>query len=391
MKKKICVLFGAGAESSFGLSDGGNFAMNVLGIKKENENIIAMNEAIKKRYKSIAQKNDWYSNYSQDPITLEELVKASVRKKYLSETTNLKSKLETDRNIKNDIKYLMNNEQERNNIIDKYTSYMGVLDEKFHTIISPITLGPDNFWKVINAYTRAYLLLSSEIIHPKKELITEDEYTHILEKPYDTMKKIKEFARSYRKKCYYSIIKKYKRSRNIKIITTNYTSLCKDICRVNNKNIAYIHGKFGLFEIPDKLQIINIKDDKIQRKFRNELYFPYIAIQSGVKPIIDSTQIKEYNKMLNFLDGSDILIIVGFALNIDDNHINCILRQYLFEKDIEIYFFDYENKLTSTILYQRLRLNQNDDNKLKGKLIHVKVRQNNAYKKFEQLLKYGSL
>lgn len=366
MKKKICVFFGAGAESSFGLSDGKDFAVNVLGIKEENKNIIAMNDAIKKHYEKLTKNNDWYPEYSCYGVKFEKLLKSAKKKKSLSKSND---------HIIDD-----------NEIVDKYTSYMGILDEKFYTLISPKEFGPVKFWKVINAYTRAYLLLSSEIIY-KNKVITKKHYDKILKNPVYTRKKIKKFALNFKEKSYYSIIKDNNENNNINIITTNYTSLCKNICQIDYDKIAYIHGRFGLFEIPDKLQIIDVKDKESQKKYGKELYFPYIAIQSGVKPIIDATQIKEYNKMLEFLDTSDILIIVGFALNIDDNHINCILRQYLVNKKITIYFLDYNNSLTEIELYNRLRIDVNDvDN-----LFYVPIDNDNAYDEFEKLIKNGEL
>ena len=56
----------------------------------------------------------------------------------------------------------------------------------------------------------------------------------------------------------------------------------------------------------------------------NELLFPYIFIQSGIKPIVEEIIINEYSKAISYLKEVDKIIIVGFRLNYDDNHINSL-------------------------------------------------------------------
>ena len=50
-------------------------------------------------------------------------------------------------------------EAEKDDIIDKNSSYMGILDERFYTLIHPRVLGIEKFWTVVHCYWHAYLTL----------------------------------------------------------------------------------------------------------------------------------------------------------------------------------------------------------------------------------------
>ena len=82
--------------------------------------------------------------------------------------------------------------------------------------------------------------------------------------------------------------------------------------------------------------------------------------------------------MLKFLQESDRLIIVGFNLNTDDNHINGIIRSYLNSK--EVIYLDYDDTGSKERIGYRLRLK--DSTNLK----YIKINQDNAVLIFEELL-----
>lgn len=250
-----------------------------------------------------------------------------------------------DIKVQNKVNYLMQeeNKQERDEVIDSYTSYMGLIDEKFHTIISPKALGPEKFWNVLSCFTHAYLLIAGEIIYKEENLNLYD-YLNILYNPKDSFKKILDFCESNKQKeSYYSIISD-KVKDDISIITTNYTPLCQVITGIKNEKIAYIHGKLNWFESPYDLQIYDVMREKLP----NEICFPYLFIQSGIKPIVDSVQLNEYAKMLQFLEDAEELIIVGYRLNSDDNHIIGIIKRFLKQK--VIVYLDYDEKIMKMIL-----------------------------------------
>lgn len=119
---------------------------------------------------------------------------------------------------------------------------------------------------------------------------------------------------------YYKIINKYINKFHIQIINTNYTEIAEKVTKV--KDISYIHGKLELFE--------NIKTKEIKRinEFNKEdVIFPYIMIQSGVKPIFSDVQIEEWHKAISALDVADYVVIIGYGINTDDEHILNILRK----------------------------------------------------------------
>jgi hypothetical protein len=121
---------------------------------------------------------------------------------------------------------------------------------------------------------------------------------------------------------YYSIIKQSRESCDISVVTTNYTLYCEEISCLPKDRIAYVHGRIGLFESPKHLCTYDIERDDLG----NETVFPYLFIQSGIKPIIERRQIEEYLKMIRFMDEAERIIILGYNLNNDDNHINSIIR-----------------------------------------------------------------
>lgn len=71
-------------------------------------------------------------------------------------------------------------EEQKQKLINNHTSYMGLIDEHFHTLIYPKSLGVQKFWNVVCCYTRAYLYLTKQMLDKISENIT---YTEILTNP----------------------------------------------------------------------------------------------------------------------------------------------------------------------------------------------------------------
>ena len=84
-------------------------------------------------------------------------------------------------------------------------------------------------------------------------------------------------------------------------------------------------------------------------------------------------------RCLSFFRNQIRLIIVGFNLNTDDNHINGIIRSYLNSK--EVIYLDYDDTGSKERICYRLRLK--DSTNLK----YFKINQDNAVLIFEELLK----
>ena len=126
-----------------------------------------------------------------------------------------------------------------------------------------------------------------------------------------------------KKNLYYSIIKEKISERNIEgtIITTNYTNFAE---RITNFKTAYIHGKIDWFED------IKTKEVKELAEFSNEQeVMPFIFIPSGVKPVINLKIVEQYKTAYEAFTESELLCILGYSINTDDEHIQNFIRERL--------------------------------------------------------------
>ena len=145
---------------------------------------------------------------------------------------------------------------------------------------------------------------------------------------------------------YYIAVKTFiKKYTDTMIVTTNYTSFAEDITRIGEDNIFYLHGKLDWFEN------LETKEIKSLCKFdATEFIFPYLLVQSGIKPIINHKQIKTIYKGSEALNNAETLIILGYGLNSDDEHIINMLRERVQNNGRIVCFIyaenddDFENK-----------------------------------------------
>lgn len=385
-KRKVTILFGAGAEVAFGISGGRDFARHVIGIEPKGLNDrIFVNEQIKRHYLEELEKcthKEWYPEYKEHSWNEDHLLEAAVRKKFLEEES-FSTKNEYDREIKEKISSLRDeaNKQEYDWVINEYTSYMGLLDERFHTLISPKMLGPQKFWSVVSCYTRAYLSVVRSLICSQKAYTAHQclESYNMLQDHEKTMREIIcacEEKSNY--ESYYSVVRSLDASR-YNIVSTNYTPLCRIITGISYDRTANIHGRLGLFESPYEMRVYDVEKEALPD---NEILFPYIFIQSGVKPIVEKKQLLEFGKMIRFFEESDRIVIVGYRINYDDNHITGILRSCLLEGK-EIVYLDYNEEpllgsnLCKEKIMRRIRLDENLSN-----LKYEKIDNNNCYEVF---------
>ena len=369
MRKNIAVLFGAGAEIDYGLSAGADFAYKVLGLGPDSE---SLNNAINAYYKNRAETIDWYPEYGPTNWQEEKLLEAAVRKQLLDIPHVTKKNYDDDVALK--IESLKTDPQKAV-FISQHTSYMGIIDEAFHTLISPIVLGPRKFWRVVQAYTRAYAFLAGQLLFGGATP-SEDDYNKILQDPQNTYAKLIEIARDkVDERSYYSVLKKYP---NVNVITSNYTPLSKEIA---DKEVAYIHGRMDLFESAKDLTVYSVDQTSA---FSNDILFPFISLQSGVKPIVCQQQIMEYAKMVDYLDKADVLLIVGFKLNVDDNHINSFIRSF-YQSGKRILYFSFNSPNKEEVLEEVLRRLRLEDDK-DGRVEIVEIDNSNCVDLFEQQL-----
>lgn len=360
MERKICFLFGAGAEVDYGVSTGGDFSKAVLGIKSD-----CVNDAMTEYYAIKDQWGEWYPKHTITSFGEKQLIEAALRRKYLDEPFDTKKDYEET--VKEEVDKILIGSDEEKKLLDEHSSYMGIIDDNFHTLIYPAVLGAPRFWRVIHCYTRAYLYIVCNLL--KIENPQTGKLTEILRNPVSTYKDVEtkceeQTVETGKEPRYYESLKRYANNKGMKasVITTNYTPLCEKQSGLSDTQIAYVHGKIGWFESPYTRMVYEV--DHLPE---NELTFPYLFIQSGVKPIVEERQLREYAKMISFMDDSTELCILGYCLNLDDNHINSLLTSYLC-RGKKITYFDFgktkEAQLGKERIFSRLRIDDKNGSNL---------------------------
>lgn len=384
---RATILFGAGAENCFGICDGSKFAHKVVGIDASEMNK-AIYEFYKKKIKLLTgELKDWYPYLFKEVSRNDENLRkrfweACIRKKLLDTKEILNMKKDYDKEVEEMLKALESdeNEAERKKIENEYTSYMGIIDENFHTLIAPRVLGPQKFCSVLAYYTRAYLEIVRGLLQGNDEM---EYYKQILENPDGIVKKIEKSLSTdqrFHQNCsYYSILKKY--NNHCKVITTNYTPICEEITDVDKDDIAYVHGKIGWFESAYRRKVYDVNhcDEKLPD---DDLLFPYLFIQSGIKPVIEEKQIKEYGKAIQFLEDTERIIVVGYRINADDNHLNAMLSSAIRRKNKTFCYLDFDDKSEDEILH-RLHIDRNEIECFSYK----KINRENCFDVFEEVIK----
>ncbi len=285
--KTKTILFGVGAESDF-FACGSNFINKVLGIECkgwDKNKITDINNSIATYIKDKIKYNQiFYPNFVKESNTfdIDSLYEICLRNYYLNRG---KSKDKIDKIIKNDKN---KNKSSKKKFIREHPSYLGLLDSYFYTIIQPKSFGQKNFLRVIMCYYRAYLALVDAFLKENKF-----DTQYILNHPTEIYKLIEDKCINIiknDKNCYFSILNK---NHDLNYVTTNYTPFGK----VLSNDCCYLHGKFNLFESAYSRNIIDVNSKELPS---DDLYFPYIFIQSGIKPIKERNEIIEYKRFIDY-------------------------------------------------------------------------------------------
>lgn len=247
----------------------------------------------------------------------------------------------------------------------------GMFDKYFHTIANPVRYSEVNFSKILNYYWACYFTIIEGVVN---NLVKSN---FILKKYYDKDKldyskilnNIKQFTEEIYSisdknidcddSSYYKIIRKELENRKNKVecvgvATTNYYKFAEIV----HHNVLYLNGKLSLFEFPEILEVKNVLDADIKVD-GSKLFFPFIFGQSFTKPIVNREQIETFYRFSSLLENADFLIILGFNINEDDNHINAFLHDYVKNKKIIL----VHNQDEHLDIKERLRL---DDNSLQN-------------------------
>ena len=330
----ITYLFGAGAESCFNVNNGNDFANTIINSSKYEKEI---ENYIKSVFNKIVDKHDFYPNYKKLNFSENSIIKQNIRSKFLNDFKDKKaSKSQFDKDVDDEYNKVIKDKALKDKYVKQIMSgYLGLIDEDFFTLIEPRPLGPCRFWRVITYYYKAYLNIIECLLDDfnVEEVINNPKstYSKVYSKCIDLLDK---------NKSYYSILKKYI-DKNDYIVTTNYTPFCEILAQDTNlkpNTVSYTHGKLNLFESAYGRCVKNINECF---NFEEDIYFPFLLLQSGIKPIIESKQITQYYNFINSLSNSNILIVIGYSFSIDDSDIIAMIREFLLEKDKKMIYFSY--------------------------------------------------
>ena len=222
--------------------------------------------------------------------------------------------------------------------VDLNIGVSGLLDAYFHTIINPVKYGVGNFSKIFNYYWACYFTIVRSVLRYLANNGVEDAKIYLKDNSELDYGKVLSNLHHLTKMLYNPELKipihgsyyEYIRDAFViydsqiecsGIITTNYYRFASQI----SKDAIYLNGQLKLFEYPELLEVSDVHDVPINSEY---IYFPFIFGQSLVKPIVDKTQIQAFQKYYDCLQYTDVLVIMGFNINEDDNHINSFLHQY---------------------------------------------------------------
>lgn len=424
MEKNICFLFGAGAEgkNNYNIVCGYQYFKSTLFLNSMDDVYPKLFEAIKKnRYFKICDKSYTYTNkvYSititifkkffneyinekeknnerLSPEEKQEIISLfdkkfieKLNKKPCFSETNIENKNPTINSNEiiaelgkilissNGIKYdeinskllkkmFFENKELRENF---NINVANILDSYFCTIIDPQKYGKYNFTKIFNYYWTCYFVIVKSII----ENTTEDNKNKIEEyfdndgfnckkvilNINDFTEKLYSFIYDSTNKTYYDLIfERIQNDNNIKVnvLTTNYYKFVEKL----DSDPAYLNGCLKKFELPEILEVVDWNSEKLD--WNKYLFFPFIFGQSLVKPIVNSYQIEQFKKALDKLNESDYLVIIGYRINDDDNHVNSLIHNSIVDNKFKKIIIVGEDEIK--IVKKNLRIDNNDyDNK----------------------------
>lgn len=420
--KKITFLFGAGAEANgnYELPSGTKYILSIIRLQEELKHILP--EIFTGKYYGLLDVDQPYT-YRKDTVDLIKIIKRTLIKhkakhdaqffkgyeKEIKEELNKseyeelkslrkesearKEEVETVRinadeeeefrkilltegflyeNIKSDFYRELFVADKEGKIVFAYEKVIsGILDSYFHTIINPNKYGVGKFARIFNFYWACYFA----IVEPILEVLINSHYTEFKQYYENGKCKYKEIIENIdtftkllygvqrvktEQKTYYACIKEYLDKKEYEcqgILTTNYYNFCEQI---PVQEYAYLNGQLKYFEYPENLEVADLSKEK---KKEGKIFFPFIFGQSHVKPIVHSVQTNSYAKMKEILDATDILVILGYGIGEDDNHINAFLHEFLNRENKKILCIT--EKDTEEDFVARLRM----DGNIQGKII----------------------
>ncbi len=230
----------------------------------------------------------------------------------------------------NIINYSDNFEDKTSLFFLDHAVFFDILDEKFnHLRIVPT----DNSGRrVINAYYTVFIMMLCRLYHTDSFEWTFDNIFALLRQKYNQPTH-RDVSNSY-----YKTLQKLA-AEDFYISTANYTNWVE----IESKHCAFfLQGKMTWFEDYKTLRVYDVANESVMD---TKTIIPFIMIPSGVKPIINPRQIREYAGFTDALDQCDFLCVVGYRFNSEDNHINSIISEWLKNKKHKLIVFNHNNSI----------------------------------------------
>ena len=200
------------------------------------------------------------------------------------------------------------------------------LDEKFNSLRYQ---NPNsNAKRVMIAYASVFILMVKCLYDVPLNFVWS--YDNV----FDKLKE--EYSVAPKCNCYYKTVKKIQGE--YFIVTPNYTDLAK---KITQKDVVYLHGNLSWFEDLKTLSVYDCIEERDKINLSNRI-IPFIMIPSGVKPIICGKQISQFYKFISALNKSEVLCIIGYKFNSEDNHINSLVADWLKKERSQIVYFNFQ-------------------------------------------------
>ncbi len=190
------------------------------------------------------------------------------------------------------------------NIYSDILDYKSLIDSNWHYLYNP-----KNEWAkfskiVVFLYTvRDYILKQAEVLDEDKD-------------------------------GYYNDIQKIQEDENFEITTIGTTNYSPFIEKIIKHDIKFLNGGTSIYYDPYLNSIV--RNDETN----NHFVVPLLFTQSGTKPMTSIDMSEKYVDFYHKLLDSDVVVVIGFGFNSDDEHINGIFRQLINKHDKTIYIVD---------------------------------------------------
>lgn len=130
---------------------------------------------------------------------------------------------------------------------------------------------------------------------------------------------------------YYHDLADFSQSHEFSAIgTANYNSLLTPIFEkqgLSLPDVIHLNGSVKDYYNPYKNTVVS--SESFKELDSNQLHFPFILTQSGLKPLTSVTMSRRYVQLFDAYNESDAIVVVGFGFNKDDSHINGLFRELI--------------------------------------------------------------